>query len=242
MKNKVTFWDGIHSAIPVSLGYISIGAAFGIVASAQGYSVWQVFFLSVFLYAGASQFIIVAMMAVNTPISIMVLTVFLVNFRMFLQSLATSQVFPKQSLISGLLMGSFITDESFGLLTLEQAKRSPITPMWMHGVNVMSYLTWVLSTVIFTALGSLIPNPEQYGIDYALVAMFIGLLALTIDSMVTYEKLSVVLIVMIASILIYFVVGVFTSSYLAVLIATVIGALVGAILTSPKQDKSMEVV
>lgn len=81
-------------------------------------------------------------------------------------------------------------------------------------------MTWVLSTVIVTALGSLIPNPEKYGIDYALVAMFIGLLALTIDSMVTHEKLSVVFTVMIASILIYVFVGIWASSYLAVLIAT----------------------
>ena len=76
MNKTVTFMDGI-----------SIGAAFGIVASAQGYSIWQVFFMSTFLYAGAAQFIIVAMMAVHTPISVMVLTIFLVNFRMFLQSL-----------------------------------------------------------------------------------------------------------------------------------------------------------
>src|SRR5574341_1979473 len=93
--------DGIKSAIPVSLGYISIGAAFGIVASAQGYSIWQVFFMSTFLYAGAAQFIIVAMMAVHTPILVMVLTIFLVNFRMFLQSLAATQIFPHQSLKSG---------------------------------------------------------------------------------------------------------------------------------------------
>ena len=70
--------------------------------------------------------------------------------------------------------------------------------------------------------------------------MFIGLLALTIDSMVTHEKLSVVFTVIIAATLIYFFMGIWVSSYLAVLISTVIGALMGALLTSPKQDK-MEV-
>src|SRR5574341_1084544 len=184
--------DGIKSAIPVSLGYISIGAAFGIVASAQGYSIWQVFFMSTFLYAGAAQFIIVAMMAVHTPISVMVLTIFLVNFRMFLQSLTATQIFPHQSLKSGMMMGTLITDESFGLLTLEHAKRATITPIWMHGVNVMSYLTWIASTVVVAALGNLIPNPEKYGIDYALVAVFI---------------------------------------------ATIVGALIGAIMTNPENKR-----
>ena len=237
MNKTVTFMDGIKSAIPVSLGYISIGAAFGIVASAQGYSIWQVFFMSTFLYAGAAQFIIVAMMAVHTPISVMVLTIFLVNFRMFLQSLTATQIFPHQSLKSGMMMGTLITDESFGLLTLEHVKRATITPIWMHGVNVMSYLTWIASTVVVAALGNLIPNPEKYGIDYALVAMFIGLLALTLDSMVNHEKLPVVLTVVVSAVLLYFFAGIIVSSYVAVLIATIVGALIGAIMTNPENKR-----
>jgi predicted branched-subunit amino acid permease len=75
--------DGMKAAIPVSLGYISIGAAFGIVAIAQGFSLWQVACLSIFLYAGSGQFIMIAMMAVHAPISIITLTIFFVNFRMF---------------------------------------------------------------------------------------------------------------------------------------------------------------
>ena len=74
-----------------------------------------------------------------------------------------------------------MTDESFGLMVLEHATNTPITSFWMQGVNVMSYLTWILSTILGAAVGNLIPNPEQFGIDYALVAMFIGLLVLTLE-------------------------------------------------------------
>ncbi|GAB2022603.1 AzlC family ABC transporter permease [Pseudolactococcus yaeyamensis] len=241
MLKKYNFIDGIKSAVPVSLGYISIGAAFGIVAIAQGFNIWQVLCLSVLLYAGAGQFIIVAMLATQTPVLIITLTIFLVNFRMFLQSLTATQIFPNQSLKSGIAMGSLITDESFGVLVLEHAKSTPITAIWMQGVNVMSYLTWILSTVIGAAVGNLISNPEKFGIDYALVAMFIGLLVLTLDSMLKNDRLGVVLTVLISTILIYYLAGIFASSYIAILIATITGAMIGAMMIKPKNDTKAEV-
>ena len=106
----------------------------------------------------------------------------------------------------------------------------------------MSYLTWILSTILGAAVGNLIPNPEQFGIDYALVAMFIGLLVLTLDSMVKNERLTVVLTVLFSTMLIYYLVGIVTSSYVAVLIATLIGALIGAVMSTPKETRKTEVI
>ncbi|GAX46825.1 AzlC family ABC transporter permease [Pseudolactococcus reticulitermitis] len=242
MSKSYKFRDGMRAAIPVSLGYISIGAAFGIVAVAQGFSPWQVACLSILLYAGSGQFIMIAMLVVHAPIAIISLTIFLVNFRMFLQSLTATQIFPHQSLKSGIGMGSLMTDESFGLMVLEDATNTPITTSWMHGVNMMSYLTWILSTILGAAVGNLIANPEKLGIDYALVAMFIGLLVLTLDAMVKTERLKIVLTVLVSSAVIYGLAGIVTSSYVAVLIATIIGALIGAVMSTPKETRKAEVI
>ena len=87
------------------------------------------------------------------------------------------------------------------------------------------------------AVGNLIPSPEKFGIDYALVAMFIGLLVLTLDSMVKTEPLRIVLTVLVSSAVIYGVAGIVTSGYVAVLIATIIGALIGAVMSTPKQTR-----
>ena len=48
-------------------------------------------------------------------------------------------------------------------------------PQWMHGNNLLSYGAWFLGTVLGTILGGLLPNPESFGLDFALVAMFIGI-------------------------------------------------------------------
>ncbi|GFH40122.1 AzlC family ABC transporter permease [Lactococcus insecticola] len=237
MTKQYKFADGVRSAIPVSLGYISIGAAFGIVAAAQSFSVWQVLCLSIFLYAGSGQFIIVAMMAVKAPVSLIAMTIFLVNFRMFLQSLTATQIFPHQTLASGIAMGTLMTDESFGVLSMAHAQKLPITVPWMQGVNVMSYLTWIFATVAGAAVGTLIPDPEKFGLDYALVAMFIGLLVLTVDAMRKTEKLRLILAVGLVSIICYLLTAIIASSYVAVLVATVIGALVGAVLSAPQHER-----
>ena len=45
----------------------------------------------------------------------------------------------------------------------------------MMGNNFMSYTAWILGSILGTALGALLPNPESFGLDFALVAMFIGI-------------------------------------------------------------------
>ena len=48
---------GLKAAVPVIVGYVPIGLAFGILASQQGLTVGTVFLMSLIVYAGSSQFI-----------------------------------------------------------------------------------------------------------------------------------------------------------------------------------------
>ncbi|GAJ25638.1 branched-chain amino acid transport protein AzlC [Liquorilactobacillus sucicola DSM 21376 = JCM 15457] len=183
---KVTyssFGDGVHAAIPTLLGYITISATFGVIASSAGFSTWQIFLYSAVLYAGSAQFIVVSMLLSGASISSIVLMVFLVNFRMFLQSLSATQLFSKQPFISGIAMGSLMTDESFGVMTLAQVSGKRPSISWMHGLNVASWLAWWISGILSSKLGAIITDPEKWGLDFALTAMFAGLWVLTTESM-----------------------------------------------------------
>lgn len=70
-------------------------------------------------------------------------------------------------------MSSILTDETYGVLMGELAHTDKVNPMWMHGNNLNSYVAWFVGTVVGTALGDLLPNPEIFGLDFALVGMFI---------------------------------------------------------------------
>ena len=61
-------------------------------------------------------------------------------------------------------MSSLLTDETYGVLMGELAHTDKVNPMWMHGNNLNSYVAWFVGTVVGTALGGLLPNPEIFGL------------------------------------------------------------------------------
>ena len=170
-----------------------------------------------------------ALLLAKADLMTITMTVFLVNLRNMLMSLHATTIFKSAHLMNQLAIGTLITDESYGVLLGEALHHKVVSPSWMHGNNVMSYLTWVISTIIGTLLGSTIPNPELVGLDFALVAMFIGLFVFQLFGMLSDGKRLVVYVL--ASVgLSYFLLATFLSGALSVLLATVVGCSVGVVL------------
>lgn len=227
MKEK-NFGDGIRDALPTALGYISIGLACGIVA-APHLSPLEMGLMSLLVYAGASQFAMIAMLAAQQSYLDISLTVFLINLRNMLMSLHTSPDFKEASLLQNIGIGSLLTDESYGVYLTEKLQKDRITVPWMHGNNILGYVAWFASTVIGTALGSLLPNPEMFGLDFALVAMFIGIFAAQFQGMMVSEKVETMLLILLAVTGSFLVLTMLLSQSLAVLLATLIGCFVGVV-------------
>jgi len=186
--------------------------------------------MSLIVYAGSAQFILVSLLAIGTPIISIVLSVFLVNSRMILMSMTTANFFKKNSLFENILIGSLITDESFALsmnkLNFTDGK---LSFKWFNTVNLMAYSVWAISTMVGAMLGKVISDPEKLGLDFALVAMFIGLLYLQMinDKSIPLKVQLIVVGVMLP--LVYFGL-IFVSSDLLILLVTLIGCGLGVIL------------
>lgn len=226
--SEKNFRDGVRDALPTALGYISIGLACGIVA-APHLSPLEMGLMSLLVYAGASQFAMIALLAAQQSYVDIALTVFLVNLRNMLMSLHTSPDFKEASLLQNIGIGSLLTDESYGVYLTEKLRSDRVTVPWMHGNNLVGYLAWFFATVIGTALGSLLPNPEMFGLDFALVAMFIGIFAAQFQGMMVTEKVKTMLLVLIVVTVSFFVLTMLVSQSLAVLFATLLGCFVGVV-------------
>jgi len=230
MNDSLTVESAIKDTLPTVFGYIGIGISFGIVAAAAGLNVLTATLMSLIVYAGSAQFILVSLLAIGTPMISIVLSVFLVNSRMILMSMTTANFFKKNSLFENILIGSLITDESFALsmnkLNFTDGK---LTFKWFNTVNVMAYLVWAASTMVGAMLGKVISNPQQLGLDFALVAMFIGLLYLQLisDKSISLKVQLIVVAIMLP--LVYFGL-IFISSDLLILVVTLIGCAIGVIL------------
>lgn len=172
--------QGIEAGWPICLGYVPIGLALGVLAQKAGLSPLQIGFMSVFVFAGSAQFVAVSMLSGGANIIPIITTTFMINSRHFLMASALS-VYLKNSSKKMLSMFAYgITDESFAINLLKfrngdwGIRRALVT-------NQIANLSWVLATVTGGYIGHYVP-PNAFGIDYALIAMFIFLLIFQLQS------------------------------------------------------------
>lgn len=112
----------------------------------------------------------------------------------------------------------------------ERAHTEEIAARWMMGNNFMGYTYWILGTILGTALGALLPNPESFGLDFALVAMFIGIFSSQFTIMLRRVKIKKLFLVLGVVGIAYLVLTMLLQNSLAVLFATLLGCMVGVIL------------
>ena len=164
----------IKAAWPICLGYLPLGFAFGVLAQKAGLDLLDIALMSILVYAGSSQFIAVAMLSGGAaPISI-ILTTFVVNLRHLLMSssLAVYLRGAGRRFLSVFAYG--VTDESFAV-NLVKFRAGGWHRNQALAVNQMSNFAWIGSTILGGYGGQFIPA-GSFGIDYALIAMFLCLL------------------------------------------------------------------
>ena len=230
MNDKLDVKAGVKDTLPTVFGYIGIGLVFGIIASSVGLNPFFVGTMSLFVYAGGAQVIIISMLSSGFPILSIVLATFLVNSRMILMSMATAPFFKRYSVFKNIIIGTFLTDESFALgMNKQNYTNGRLTCEWFNTANLVSYITWVLSSILGALLGGIVKDPKVLGLDFALVAMFIGLLYLQVISDITIKKKVQFLVIVVVFFLVYFGM-IFIPSNLLIIVITLIGCAIGVVL------------
>jgi 4-azaleucine resistance transporter AzlC len=175
------FRQGLWAALPICIGYIPIGLALGLLSQKAGLSPLEIGLMSVFVFAGSSQFIAVSMISAGSaPLAIM--TTFVVNLRHLLMSSSLSLYCRNAGKTTLAFFAYGITDESFAV-NQPRFKEGSWTISQALTVNQASNLVWILSTIAGGYGGRFIP-PHAFGVDYALIAMFICLLIFQIKGLI----------------------------------------------------------
>ncbi|KFN04157.1 branched-chain amino acid ABC transporter permease [Bacillus clarus] len=232
LHSNETFRQGVKDCLPTVLGYLSIGIATGVIAKTAGFSLIEIAFMSTLIYAGSAQFILAGMYAAGAPVSAIIFTVFVVNLRHLLMSAALAPYLMKIPFLKNMIIGSQITDETFGVAVQHAAKTGYLSERWMLGLHVTAYVNWIIATIMGGLFGEWIPDPHVYGMDYALPAMFIGLFVLQLIS--SKPKLAIHLSVAIAAVIIAYGVHFLMPASIAVIIATLVAATIGAVIETWK--------
>jgi 4-azaleucine resistance transporter AzlC len=168
-------------SVPVLLGYVAIGAAFGLFVSDAGYPVWLALFMSLWMFAGAGQFIAVGLFAAGTTLWEACFIQLVVNARHIAYGFSMINRFPKGSPLKPYMIFS-LTDETFALLSsLPPGTQEGVPPpgrerdRFMFCVSALDHIYWLTGTLIGAVAGSLLPF-DMEGIGFALTALFIVLM------------------------------------------------------------------
>jgi len=227
MNKGIDFKNGLKAAIPIGLGYVPIAIAFGILSKASDIPDDISIMLSMIVYAGASQFVGVNMIALGATAMEIVMATFILNFRHFLMSASLSQRIDERTSKKFLSLLAFgITDETFSLASMMEEKK--LSPYFLLGINTMAFFSWSAGTCLGLLLGTALPDTLQNSMGIAIYCMFIGLL---LPSM---KKSRPILLVAAISMLMHALLKwlpVFAelSSGITIIIATIVAATIGTI-------------
>jgi 4-azaleucine resistance transporter AzlC len=170
-------WLGALETLPLVVAAFPFGIVFGAMAHTGGLDFAVTLGMSAIVFAGASQFIAITLLAAATALPVIVMTVFVVNLRQMLYSAnLMHHVEPWPQWLRAVL-AFFLTDETFAAVT-DRLNRHPEQAglRWFYaGSALFMYSFWQIATVLGYTLGEQIPGLAGWGLDVAMIVAFVGI-------------------------------------------------------------------
>ena len=235
-NKRKNFVHGFKRGIPISLGYIPVSFTFGLMAVSGGLPVWLAVFISVTNLSSAGQFAGTNLILAGAGCLEITLTTFIINIRYMLMSLALSQKIEKNiPLYQRLIFAFGITDETFAVASMEYEK---LSFHYMLGLISSPILGWTFGTAMGAIVCSNLPESLSNAMGIALYGMFIAIIippAKKSKAVLTIVIISVFIMCILKYIPLFRVI----SSGFRIIIATILGAGIGAYLY-PLEDVIVE--
>lgn len=185
------FWQGAQDSQAIIFTYLPVSFAFGVSATQFGFTPWEALFLSCSMYAGASQFLVVALLGSGTSIWITALTVIALDIRHLLYGPALYNLIQEKLKLKKTALWAWgLTDEVFasGMIQLSQ-RRQQWSESWMLGLSLFSWLSWALGSLLgglFADQVSSLPQFLQAALDFLLPALFLSFLLAAFEKKYTF--------------------------------------------------------
>ncbi len=156
-----------------------VGFAFGAIAVGAGLPLWFPVLLSIVVFAGAAQFLLVGVIASGGSLIAAVAAGLLVNGRLLPLGIAVGDAVGRgwwRTLIGSHLM----TDESAAFAIAQPPGESRRAAFWL--CNIALFLCWNVGVVAGGAVGTAIPDTDALGLDAAFPAVILALVLPTLRS------------------------------------------------------------
>ncbi|WP_243343739.1 AzlC family ABC transporter permease [Anaerococcus sp. AGMB09787] len=159
--------------IPVIIGYTFLGLAFGIMLSQQGFSAILAPILSLTVYAGSMQFVLIPLLKTDISLLGIAILTLSVNFRMMFYGVSLLKEYKNSR--SKFLFILTLSDETFALDTSIKPPEDVDDSDFYFAIGLINYGVRALASYLGGLLGDMI-SFNSAGLDFVLTALFLVLL------------------------------------------------------------------
>ncbi len=179
-KLHISFIKGARTITPVLLGVVPFAMITGITAINTNVSPAIALFMSVTIFAGASQLAVLQLFHQNAAAAIIIYTALIINLRFMIYSLSIAPYFRKEPVSWKIILAYMMTDQSYALSMVHFMNEPDDDPKWFFlGASSLLWVVWQIATLSGLLLGSVIP--PQLGLDFAIPLTFTAVLFKSIN-------------------------------------------------------------
>lgn len=170
-KKGREFQYALIQTVPVMLGYLFLGLAFGLMLQDAGYHFLWAFFCSLFVYAGSMQFVLVTLLTGGANLLYAAVMTLFINGRHLFYGLSFIEKFQGMGRAYPYMIFS-LTDETYsvlcGLKVPENMDENRVT----FYIALFDHIYWITGSVLGAVIGQLV-TMDTTGIDFSMTALFI---------------------------------------------------------------------
>ena len=169
------FLKGIVDVSPLMIPVIPFGLIFGILAIDIGFSPLATMGMSLIIFGGASQIVLLQLFSGGASSLVIISSVGAVNSRHLLYGAVVSEHVSDLKLIWKIIISYFLIDQAFARSN-EYFKKNDDKNKYFHliGGGVTCWVIWQITTFLGIILGAAIP--EKLGLSFAVPLTFLALL------------------------------------------------------------------
>ena len=231
MNDKLKiFSKGILDVSPLMIPVVPFGIIFGVIGMDLGIGPYMTFGLSVIIFGGASQIVLLQLFSGGASSLVILSSVGAVNSRHILYGAVLSENLSNLKIIWKIILSYILTDQAFAVSNnyFKKNKNDEVHHYHLLGSGLTCWTVWQFSTIVGIVLGSVVP--EELGLQFAIPITF---LALLIND---FTKIKHIIVMFVSGLIATF--GYLTVPFKAYIIVAALSALlVAALLTNIKINK-----
>ena len=192
MNNKLKILiKGIIDVSPLMITVVPFGIIYGVIGMELGLSAYMTFGMSVIIFGGASQIVLLQLFSGGASSFITISSVAAVNSRHLLYGAVFSQYLSNLKITWKIILSYILIDQAFAVSNtyFKNNKDNKYKHYHLLGAGFTCWFIWQISTILGIFLGSVVP--DELGLSFTISLTF---LALLINDFRKYKNIIVMLV------------------------------------------------